>query len=60
VQDNNITAQGTTNLVGLHSGGTAIISAQQGSNIGYTTSGYASVGATPMQFSVHIKVEFLG
>lgn len=60
VQDNNITAQGSTNLVGLHSGGTAIILAQQGSHIGYTTAGYASSGATPMQYGVQIKVEFLG
>jgi hypothetical protein len=60
VQDNNVTAQGTTNLLGLHSGGTAVILAQQGSNIGYVTSGYASSGATSMHYGVQIKVEFLG
>jgi len=55
-----ITQTATTNQVGLHSGGSVVISAQQGSNIGYITSNYASSGATPMQYSVHIKVEFLG
>lgn len=48
------------NPVGTHLGGTAVISAQQGSNIGYTTAGYASVGATPMQYSVHVTLERLG
>lgn len=48
------------NQVGAHNGGSAVISAQQGSNIGYITAGYASSGATPMQYAVHMKVEFLG
>jgi hypothetical protein len=60
VQDNNITAQSTLNQVGVHSGGSAVILAQQGSNIGYVTSGYASSGATAMHYGVQIKVEFLG
>lgn len=55
-----ITLSANTNTLGLHVGGSAIICAQQGSNIGYVTSNYASAGATPMQYAVRIKVEFLG
>lgn len=55
-----VTNTATLNLLGAHIGGTAVISAQQGSNIGYITAGYASSGATPMQYAVHIKIEFLG
>lgn len=60
VQDNNVTAQGTNNVIGTHSGGSAVILCQQGSNIGYVTSGYASVGATAMHYGVQVKIEFLG
>lgn len=55
-----ITQSANTNLIGLHTGGTVVIAAQQGANIGYSTSSYASSGATPMQYSIHIRVEFLG
>jgi hypothetical protein len=59
VQDK-VTQTANTNLVGLHNGGSVVISAQQGSNIGYITSNYASSGATSMQYSIQIKIEFLG
>lgn len=54
-----ITLSANTNLVGLHTGGSVIIQASQGTNIGYVTSGYASVGATPMQYAIRVKIEFL-
>jgi hypothetical protein len=49
----------TTNAVGLHIGGSAVIQAQLSSNIGYSTSGYVSSGATPMAYRVDFKVEAL-
>lgn len=52
-----ITTTATNNTVGLHSGGSVVIQAQQGSNLSFITSNYASVGATPMQYSVHLTVE---
>lgn len=55
-----VTLTANTNTVGLHVGGSVIISAQLGSNIGYITSNYASSGATSMQYSIHMKIEFLG
>jgi hypothetical protein len=47
------------NAVGSHIGGSAVIQAQQGSNIGYLTNNYASVGATPMQYQVRVAIERL-
>lgn len=55
-----ITATGNLNQVGQHVGGSVVIAAQQGSDIGYITTGYVSSGATPMQYAVHLKIEFLG
>lgn len=54
-----ITLSASTNLVGLHVGGSVVIQAASGSNIGYITSSYASSGATPMQYAVQIKIEYL-
>jgi hypothetical protein len=54
-----ITTTATNNLVGTHSGGAAVIQAQTGSNVGYTTSSYASSGATPMQYRVQMTLERL-
>lgn len=34
--------------------------AKASTNITYQTTGYASVGATPMQYGLHIKLEYLG
>lgn len=36
------------------------IKAAASTNVQYVTSGYASSGATPMQFAIHLKVEYLG
>lgn len=55
-----VTSTANTNLVGLHVGGSVVIQARAASNIGFSTSNYASAGATPMQYAVNIKVEALG
>jgi len=49
----------TTNQVGSHITGSVVIQAQQNSDIGYVTSNYASVGATPMQYQVRVVIERL-
>ena len=62
------TALDSTNIVGRHgqgwgaSGnlGTVVINVQAGSVIKYLTSGYSSTGATPLQYAVHVKLEYLG
>lgn len=40
--------------------GTIVINAKGGTNINILTTGYASTGATPMQYALHIKLEYLG
>ncbi len=40
--------------------GPGIINAQEGTDILYGTGGYASSGATPMGYALHIKLEYLG
>lgn len=40
--------------------GTLVIQAKASTNIQFQTASYASVGATPMQYAVHVKVEYLG
>jgi hypothetical protein len=40
--------------------GLAIFNAKAGTSIQYSTGSYASSGATPMQYAVHIKLEYLG
>lgn len=47
------------NQLGAHSGGSVVIQAQQGTNIGYTTNNYASSGATSMQYAVRVVIERL-
>ena len=37
-----------------------IFNAQVGSAIKFSTVGYASSGATPMQYAIHVKLEYLG
>lgn len=49
----------TTNTVGNSCGGSAIITAKAGTAISYSTSGYASSGATPMQFTIRGRAELL-
>lgn len=39
--------------------GTMIISARQSTNINYRTTGFASSGATSMQYAIHIRLEAL-
>lgn len=63
-----VTSQLNTNTVGTTSAngslgqstGTAIINAKASSNITYQTVNYASSGATPMQYAIHVKLEYLG
>lgn len=56
---------GTGNTVGINSGAgantwAAQFFAAEGSNIILYTSGYASSGATPMQYSLRARLEYLG
>ena len=37
-----------------------IFQVRPSTNIQYQTNGYLSVGATPMQYAIHIKLEYLG
>lgn len=52
------------NSAGAQSSGqvpsSTVINAKAGTNISVSTVGYASVGATPMQFAIHFKLEYLG
>ena len=50
---------GATGLTGTAES-LAVIQAKAGTNIQMSTSGYASTGATPMQFALHAKVWFIG
>ena len=40
--------------------GTVVISAAGGTTINFTTTGYATSGATSMQYAMHIKLEYIG
>ena len=61
-----VTATGTNNYLGYNSQlaspqpAYAIINAKDSTTIQYSTASYASVGATAMQYAVHIKLQFLG
>jgi len=60
-----LTNGSTANVVGTTStaqapNGQGIIQARPGTTIQFSTSGYASVGATAMQYAVHVKLEYLG
>lgn len=37
-----------------------VMNCKAGTNINYNTTGYASSGVTPMQYAIHIKLEYLG
>jgi hypothetical protein len=56
----NVTSTNTANAVGAFAQGQQIIYAKAGTNIQYQTSNYASSGATPMQFAMHVTLEYLG
>lgn len=57
---NNMTPTNTANAVGAFSPGDQVISVREGTNIQFQTSNYASSGATPMQYAVHLRLEYLG
>lgn len=52
---NSDNAIGATGLSGSN-----IINARASTNINWLTANYASVGATPMQYAVHLKLEYFG
>lgn len=45
------------NVVGTHLNGSVVLEAKSGTNVGYSTTGYASSGATTMQYRVRIVLE---
>lgn len=53
-------ATSSTNSTANVQQATVVCPAKAGSNITFQTSGYASSGATPMQYSLRITVEYLG
>jgi hypothetical protein len=60
-----ITNTSTANIVGLPSSsatglGMLVIYAKAGTNITYSTTGYVSSGVTPMQYAIHVRLEYLG
>lgn len=62
-----ITSMNTNNAVGANSAQSGVsqiftqtMNCRSGSVMQYQTIGYASVGATPMQYAAHIKLEYLG
>lgn len=58
-QSLDITVTSTGNALTTFSQGSVLLSANVSANIAFVTSGYASVGATAMQYAVHITVESL-
>jgi len=57
---NTVTPTNTANAPGAFGPGDIVINANAGTNIQFQTSNYASSGATPMQYAVHLRVEYLG
>jgi len=57
VQSLTLTPTNSGNLLTSFQEALAFISAKAATNIQYSTSGYASVGATPMQFALHLVLE---
>ena len=60
-----LTGTSSANVVGGNQGsggalGGNLISVKAGTNINFATLGYASVGATAMQFTIHVRLEYLG
>lgn len=58
---------GTTNTVGAYCGISGVFPiipttfyAKASTNIQYSTTAYASTGATPMQYAIHVRLEFIG
>lgn len=57
---NNVTPTNAANAPGAFGNGDVVISARANTNIQFQTSNYASSGATPMQYAVRLRLEFLG
>jgi hypothetical protein len=51
------TSASTANTVGTNLQGMAVIYAKSGTAIQYNTAGFASSGATSMQYAVHVRLE---
>ena len=58
--DTGISTSATANTVGAASHGQAVLNVRAGSNIQYSTVGYASHTAGAMKYSIHVTVEYLG
>lgn len=57
VQSFTLTPADSSNLLTSIQAGFLVVNAKAGTNITYSTTGYASVGATSMQYSAHVRVE---
>ena len=59
---NTNTANAVGSVAALFTGGGSmpVLNVKPGTIIQYQTTSYASTGATPMQYAVHIKLEYLG
>ena len=55
-----MTGTNASNTIGFTIMSNRSIRCENSTNIQYSSSGYASVGATPMQYALHMKVEYLG
>jgi hypothetical protein len=56
---NSANTLGTSNAIG-GSSNSQVINIAAGTNINYATGGYVSTGATPMQYALHMQLEFMG
>jgi hypothetical protein len=54
-----VTTTSTANTVGTQAQGRASFYAKSTADITFSTTGYASVGATPLAYAVHIRLESL-
>lgn len=54
-----LTATQSGNLLTTFAQGDAFLNVSNSANLNFVTSGYASVGATAMQYAIHIRVEQL-
>lgn len=57
VQSFTLTPSDSSNVLTSIQSGFMIVNAKAGTNITYSTTGYASVGGTSMQYSAHVRVE---
>ncbi|MCV9940910.1 hypothetical protein OIU35_31555 [Boseaceae bacterium BT-24-1] len=55
-----MTPTNTANAPGAFGNNDIVIFAAASTNIRFQTSNYASSGATPMQYAIHLKLEYLG